>query len=265
MKTRQIMQLSIAGMLGIQSTNLAFAQDRVSQVGERALEQAEMQMLAVQAQMQNLDKSLLQLRGAIEKRSQQGVWLSNAGMLSAAAALGLSGVTAMTLRSRNQHASVIITSLMGVVAATVASGALSGGAVMMREDINTSEIRNHLVAMQTQIKAALSTISDSAVRSVLIDLEAKTKQLEADILAYENQADSLEFQKIASSVLQLTGSGLLMGAILTENRGFNIAPVVLLAGNVGQLVLLLRNDQVDEVIAAIDQLRTKLKTASYQY
>lgn len=265
MKTKQVIQLSIAGILGTQPMNTAFAQSRASQVGGQALAQAEMQMLTVQAQMQSLDQSLVQLKGAIEKRSQQGVMLSNAGMMAAAAALGLSGAAAMTLRSRNHQASLILTSLIGVLAASVVSGGLSGGAVYVKEDLNTSDIRLNLINMQNQIQMALSVVSDAAVRSVLVDLEAKVKQVELEIRSYADQSDSVQSQKVISSVLQLTGSGLLMGAILSGNRGFNVAPVVLLAGNVGQLTVLLRDDQVKEVITAIDQLRIKLKTSSYQY
>jgi hypothetical protein len=265
MKTKQVIQLSIAGILGTQPINAAFAQSRASQVGQQALAQAEMQMLAVQAQMQRLDQSLIQLKSEIEKRSHQGVLLSNAGMLGAAAALGLSGAAAMTLRSRNQQASLIITSLIGVVAASIVSSGLVGGAVYVKEDLNTSDIRLNLIHMQNQIQMALSVVSDPAVRSVMVDLENKRNQVELEIRAYAEQSDSVQSQKVISSVLQLTGSGLLMGAILSGHRGFNVAPIVLLAGNVGQLTVLLRDDQVTEVLAAIDQLRTKLKTASYQY
>lgn len=260
---KKLLALTMASTLSLNTFTASANLDRTAGIGEAQVAQGRQQYKKLQMELQQLDSSLLKTSEAIKKRDQQGSLLGASTVVGAALGVGLTAFASMSLH-RGVEGSGIAALLSGMLglAVTATSAGLGTGAIMAKDKIDTDVLEAQINGLEKQVAKEKLNIQSKVAAEQLFQVEKSLERVRENLLNYKNKANSIEKNKLISTITQAAGAALTFYS-LTQKRSAmaQVGPMLMAAGSIGQIVSRLSDDQADSVQQAIEQLRSKVATA----
>lgn len=268
--TKKTIAFSLAGLLAAQavSMNHAYAgNSRVDDIGNEQVQQAKQNLVVLKSQLVALDEALLAARTQIEKRNSQGTILSGASVTGAAIGLGFTAYSMLTLTRRGADGAagmeILLSGTVSLLASAVSAG-FGTGAIMVKDDENTQQLRNQVEALANQGAEAMATIENVEQRRILQTMVSNLSSLKTQLDTYSGDESFDKSTKMASTLAQAVGAGMLLASATRRNTGTltAVGALVMASGNLGQVLIRLNKSEADMTIKEIDRLREAIRISA---
>ncbi|MEK2644646.1 hypothetical protein [Bdellovibrio sp. BCCA] len=260
----KILSLTLAGVMGLQS--VAFAQtDRTAGIGAEQIRTAKENIRSVKVELLALDQALIAAKENIEKRDRTTSPFNSTTIAGAAIGLGLSVYATFSLRSRGGEMGAILGSLAAMTG-LVMSGVSAGSSALdqaTRQKVDVKDINDKLTKAENEVQAALASTTDKSSTALLKQLEGNLQSIRTTLAGYEEKDSSIGKNKLISQIAQATGAAITVyGMARSESRALVIGPLVMSAGNLGQIVGNFSDSEAEQVIKEIESTRRALISAA---
>ncbi|WP_295902995.1 hypothetical protein [uncultured Bdellovibrio sp.] len=260
----KILSLTLAGVMGLQS--VAFAQtDRTAGIGTEQIRTAKENIRSVKAELLALDQALSTAKENIQKRDHSGAQFSSTTIAGAALGLGLSVYAAFSLRSRGGEMSGIL-GMLAAMTGMVMSGVSAGTSALdqaTKQKVDVKDLNDKLTKAESEVQSALASTSDKSSVALLKQLEGNLQGIRATLANYDEKDASISKNKLIAEVTQAAGVAITVyGMARSESRAILIGPLVMSAGNLGQIVGNFSDAEAEQVIKEIESTRRALISAA---
>ncbi|WP_374078597.1 hypothetical protein [Bdellovibrio bacteriovorus] len=259
----KILSLTLAGVLGLQSVALAQT-DRTAGIGTEQIRTAKENIKAIKADLLALDQALISAKENIEKRDRS-TQFSSTVLTGAALGLGLSVYATFSLRSRGGEMS----GMLGFLAAStglVMSAVSAGSSALdqaVKPKVDIKNLNEKLNQAENEVQTALSTTSEKSSLALLKQLEGNLKSVRATLAGYDENDSSTRKNKLIAQIAQAAGAAITVyGVTRHESKALIIGPLVMSAGNIGQIIGNLTDSEADQVLKEIETTRRALVSAA---
>ncbi|WP_291515519.1 hypothetical protein [Bdellovibrio sp. ArHS] len=257
----KIISLTVAGLIGLQSA--AMAQDRTAGIGDEQIRIAKENVRALKAEIQSLDKALGDAQVAIEKRESRGTFANGTAVTGAAIGLGLSAIAALTIK-KGTGGQALNGYLTGALSAVISLSSAGLGLIgqARKTDVDTKSLEEQLKLAETQVQSAIS-VADKQTSAVLKQLNSSLTTVRQSLNEYTISEDSISQNKLFSQIAQASGVAITVyGMTQRESKALLVGPLVMSAGNLGQVLGGLSDSDAEKVIAEIKATRLSLMAAA---
>ncbi|WP_374078595.1 hypothetical protein [Bdellovibrio bacteriovorus] len=260
----KLLSLTLAGIIGMQSVAMAQT-DRTAGIGEEQIKTAQENVRAIKAQLLTLDQALAAAKETLEKRDSKGSILSGSAVAGAALGLGLSAYATFAFRARGGSGSGILGLLAGAasVVASASSAGLSVAGQAVKPKADLSDLNTQLTKAEAEVQEALKTTSDKSSAALLKQLETSLKSVRGSLAEYSESESSISKNKLIAQITQAAGAAITVyGVTQKESKAVLIGPLLMSAGNLGQIVGGLSDSEANVVLNEIENTRRSLTTAA---
>ncbi|MEK2644645.1 hypothetical protein [Bdellovibrio sp. BCCA] len=259
----KILCLTLAGMISMQSG--AFAQDRTAGIGEEQIKTAKENVQSLKAELLSLDQALVATKTAIEKRDSKGSILSGSAVAGAAVGLGLSVYATFKFRARGGSGDGILGLLAGAASVLMSAGSvgLSVAGQAVKPEADVTKLNEQLTKAEQEVKEALSQTTDKSSAALLKNLEVSLQGARKTLNEYSENESSTSKNKLIAQIAQAAGAAITVyGVTQKESRATLIGPLVMSAGNIGQIISGLSDSEAELVVKEIENTRQALRSSA---
>lgn len=259
----KILSLTLAGVMGLQGIALAQT-DRTAGIGTEQIRTAKENIQAVKADLLALDQALISAKENIEKRDRSTQFSSTA-ITGAALGLGLSVYATFSLRSRGGEMSGILGFLAASTGLTMSAVSAGSSALdqAAKHKVDMKDLSDKLTQAESEVQTALSTTSEKSSVALLKQLEGNLKSVRATLAGYNENDSSIRKNKLIAQIAQAAGAAITAyGMTRGESKALLIGPLVMSAGNIGQIIGSLTDSEADQVLKEIEITRRALVSAA---
>jgi|GEM_PF-2308051 len=256
--------LTLAGLLGLQSVAMAQT-DRTAGIGDEQIRTAKQNILAVKADLLALDGALQAAKESILKRDQHSSRLSSSAITGAAIGLGLTAYATFSFRNRASEMSGILGFLAASTGMLLSASSAGMGALdqATAPKVDLKDLNEKLGQAESEVQNAMMTAQDKSSTALLKQLEANLKAVRTTLNGYTESEDSIKKNKLMSQVAQAAGAAItVFGMSRHESRALLIGPLVMSAGNIGQIIGSFSDSEADQVLKEIESTRRSLLSAA---
>ncbi|WII71866.1 hypothetical protein QJS83_15485 [Bdellovibrio sp. 22V] len=257
----KLLSLTIAGIMGLQSAAMAQT-DRTAGIGDEQIKNAKINMQAFKAELVTLDQALLAAKESILKRDSKGSILNGTAITGAALGLGLTTYSYFAFRSRSSGAGILgLFAGAASVLATLGSSGTSVASKAVKGDLDLKDFEAKLNAAEAEVNEAVTTATDKSASALLERLQNDLAQVRVALVKYEASDDSHAKDMLIAQLTQAAGAAITVYGVTQHNsKATLIGPLVMSAGNLGQIIRGLSDSEAKLIVNQIDQTRTSLNT-----
>ncbi len=178
--------------------------------------------------------------------------------------VGLTAFAAMALHRGGEGSGMgaVISGMLGLIV-TATSAGVGAGAIVAKDKIDTAVLEAQLGSLDKQVAGAKHNIQNKTAAEQLFQVEKSLEKVRESLANYQNKSSSVEKNKLISTLTQAAGSALTLYSFTQKSSPlFQIGPMLMAAGNLGQIISRMSDDQAESVLNAIEQLRSKVATAA---
>ncbi|MBV2169731.1 MAG: hypothetical protein KUL82_13585 [Bdellovibrio sp.] len=260
----KFLSLTLAGALSMQS--MAIAQtDRTAGIGDEQIRAAKQNIMAVKKDLLALDQALIAAKENIEKRDSSGRILNGSAIAGAAVGLGLSAIAGFSFSSRGGSSSGILGFFAGAAAVltSASSSGLSAAGEKAKPDSDLKDLTEKLNGAEAEVQGALSATSDKATVALLKQLDGSLKEVRKTLTTYSEKDASISKNKLIAQITQAAGAAITVyGVTQRQSKAVLIGPLIMSAGNIGQIVGGLSDADAELVLKEIENTRRSLLSAA---
>ncbi|MFP5520252.1 MAG: hypothetical protein ACLGGX_10130 [Bdellovibrionia bacterium] len=260
MKKQRLLKATLAATMTLGTMVGPAHADRVTTITDKNVAEKRVQVLKVKNDLFALNETLQGLSTSIRKRDGQGSIAGSTAVVTAALSLALGYMAGKTLQKRSEIAvgSAVYYGALAVLG-TAISALSSVGSELRKDSVEVDEQVARISELQQQVSLAEQKDISANQKQELNLLSQNLDVFKKELQDFKSDADQAKRLRLASAAAQAFGLAATLAALNTERTSAlnNIGPIVMLAGNIGQLAASLTDEDADKVLAAIESLQVR--------
>lgn len=252
----KLIALTLISSLSLQTTAFA-AQDRTLGIETQSAAEAKENLSHLKINLVHLHNTLENAKNQVKNRSKSGNISSGAALIGAGIGLGFTTLSYLTIKRKG-----IGNEMAGVAFTVISTFATTGSALMgllsnqvLKEKVDTKKLNQELIQLNESVENQMNETTDRKIKMAMAQLRQTIVNTAKAVEIYENTQNSQTTSSLATNISQLIGSALISYGATMRNGSAIIASgaIVSTAGNIGQLMMFLSDDQADEILEEINR------------